>query len=263
MIRVDEKKCIRCYKCLRVCPFSVLEKSKNDIPAVVEGKNCMECMHCAAICPVNAITFSGKAAITGEKIKDLSQGFTEELKQHVMTRRSIRHFQKKPVDKELLTDILNTVRWAPSAKNQHPTKWIIINSKEIVDKMMDIILEYTRETGISPEIISEYEAGNNIVMGEAGTLLVAYGKDNNVNPTGDTYIAMATAELLMQAEGLGTCWCGYLTRSFKTMPKLMELLPPIPEGYSIYASMTVGYPKNEKYKNIPVRLNTVDIQWIE
>jgi len=123
-------------------------------------------------------------------------------------------------------------------------------------------LDHVKLTGTSPEIVSEFEAGNNVVLGDAHTLLIAYARDNAINPSGDTYIAMANIELLFQARGVGTCWCGYFTRFLNLIPDLRALLPDIPAGNSFYASFMLGYPKDEDYGHIPERLKKADIKWV-
>lgn len=261
MIKANKDKCIKCNKCIEICPFSVLEKKDDGFPGVVEGKICIKCMHCAATCPVDAITYDDIEAITDYQIRKQPEGFVDDLKNHVLTRRSYRNFKDEPVDRKIIEEVLDTVRWAPSAKNQHPTKWIVIDSKEILDQMMDAIIQFIKETGMSLEVLPELEGGNNPVMGEARTILIAYARDNAINPPGDTYIAMTTAELLLQSRGIGTCWCGYLTRFLNNVPKLKELLPELPEGNSFYASMMVGYPENEEYIHVPHRLKKAEIEW--
>lgn len=263
MLKVNEKKCVRCYKCLSVCPFTVLEKKENGVPGLVQGKTCLQCMHCASICPVKAYENDGEPAVMDQRIDLLNKEFKEDLVKHIMRRRSIRHFTNEPVDKDVIMKVLDIASWAPSAKNQHPTKYIVVTSKDTINKMMEIILDYVKKTGISPEVVTEYESGNNVVMGEASTLLIAYARDNAVNPPGDTYISMTTAELLFQSQGIGTCWCGYLTRFLNAIPELKELLPQIPEGNSFYASFMMGYPKDEEYIHIPIRVKSADINWVE
>lgn len=50
-IEVDQNKCIECYKCEKVCPFSITTfKDPNNI-------NCIRCGKCIDICPTNALSF--------------------------------------------------------------------------------------------------------------------------------------------------------------------------------------------------------------
>lgn len=254
MIQIDEKKCIACLKCVKVCPFTVLEE--KDGKPVRADKPCLKCMHCGAVCPRDAIFWDGASAVwKDEKKKELSP-----LLDLILHRRSYRHFEQRSVEQALIQEILEYTAWAPSAKNQHPVKWIAVRSRETIDEMMRGILDYVAETGLSPEVAAEYRRGNNVVMGEACTLILAYARENAVNPSQDTAIAMATAELIFQSRGVGTCWAGYLTRMLNGIPALKEMFP-LPEGSRFYGAFMLGYPRNEVYAAIPERLKRAEIEW--
>lgn len=262
MIQINKKKCVGCLKCVKVCPFTVLGV-KGGKPYLKEQKICLKCMHCASACPTEAISFDGRAAVLLHDMRELPERFPEALEQHIQTRRSYRHFEDRPVDRTTLRNALELASWAPSAKNQHPAKWIVVDSKDVIRDMMDCILEYVKKTGNSPEIASEYEnEGNNVVMGTAPTLILCYGRNNAINSPQDVAIAMTTAELILQARGVGTCWAGYLTRLCGAIPKLRDLLPNLPENNSFYGALMAGYPKEETYLRIPERLKRADIQWV-
>ena len=139
---------------------------------------------------------------------------------------------------------------------------MIIEDPDVMDRMMTMILEYVDETGVSPEIASEMETGNNVVMGTAKTLLLAYANDNAISPETDTAIAMTTAELYLQAKGIGTCWAGYLKRMANNIPGIREMLPKIPSSCSFYGAFMLGYPADEEYLHIPQRFKRADIKWV-
>lgn len=260
MIKVNSDRCIGCMTCMTVCPSGVIMED-DGIPKIIPDKFCLRCMHCGAACPTEAITFNDKPAIFPDDIKRLSDGFTGELKNHIMNRRSYRHFSSESVPRKLIEEALQLSCWAPSAKNQHPTKWIVVDSKETVDKIMEEILKYVEETGISSEIAEEMAAGNNMVTGTAGTLILGYALEQAVSPETDTAIAMATAELYLQSKGVGTCWAGYLKRMCNDVPAVRALLPSIPKGSKFYGAFMLGYPEDEKYLHTPQRLKKVHIKW--
>lgn len=260
MIRIDKQKCIGCKKCVSICPFTVLEMADGKAQ-LIENKFCLECLHCAATCPKQAISLEEKAGILDEKVAALPEDFIKLLESHVMTRRSYRHFKENPVERAVLKRALHVASWAPSAKNQHPTNWMVVDSKEIIDQMMQHIVDFVKETGTSPEVLSELEKGNNCVIGTAPTLLLAYAADKTINPLADTSIALTTVELLLQAQGIGTCWAGYLTRFCNAIPQLKELFE-LPEGNSFYAALMLGYPDKEDYPSIPERAKKQEIKWL-
>lgn len=261
MIKIDENVCIECMTCLSVCPFTVLQEIDGK-PQLAEGKFCLDCMHCAAICPTEAITYDEEPAILPEDLPRIGEDFAKDLKNHILMRRSYRHFGEEQVPKGIIEQALRLADWAPSAKNQHTTGWIVIESAETIEAIMGHILDHVEKTGISPEIASEYAAGNNVVMGTAKTLLLAYADDHAISPETDTAIAMTTVELYLQAKGVGTCWAGYLKRMCNNVPEIKALLPEIPEGHSFYGAFMVGYPKDEKYLHIPQRVKKAEIKWV-
>ena len=260
MIEINREVCIGCMTCLTVCPFTVLEETE-DGPRKAAGKNCIGCLHCGAVCPTDAITYNGEPAIYGDELPVISDGFTEDLKNQILMRRSYRHFSEEQVSPLIIKEALDLASWAPSAKNQHPTRWIVIESRELMDRMMELILDYVEKTGISREIVSEMKIGNNVVMGTATSLILAYADDKAISPETDTAIAMTTAEIYLQSRGVGTCWAGYLRRMVNAIPEIRELLPEIPENHRIYGAFMVGYPEDEEYLHIPQRFRRADIKW--
>ena len=127
---------------------------------------------------------------------------------------------------------------------------------------MGYILDNVRKTGNSPEILSEYEIGNNVVMGTAPVILLAYGRNNAISPETDVAIAMTTAELYLQSEGIGTCWAGYLKRFCNSIPEIQQLLPELPDNNSFYGAFMMGYPQHEEYLHVPERVKRADIKWV-
>lgn len=260
MITIDMGKCIGCLKCVYVCPFTALD-NKDGKPELKEDKLCIKCLHCAAVCSQNAISLGGFEGILSEELPKLPEDYHKFVQGHLMTRRSYRNFKPESVPKDILNHALLVSAWAPSAKNQHPTRWIIVNDVDKIRKIMDYILEYVRETGINAEIIKVYERGHNVVVGNAKTLLLAYARTDAINPPVDSALALYNVELILQSQGIGTCWAGYLTRMCNQIPALREMMK-LPEECQFYGSLMVGYPENEKYIHIPNRYKPPDIKWL-
>lgn len=259
MIKIDADKCIGCLRCTRACIFTIIE-ARGGRPVVLEDKlGCARCMHCGLVCPEGAISYNGEPMMVSEDKPLVSNMFRDELESFLLTRRSYRDFRPEPVEDELIRRALELTAWAPSAKNQHPTKYIVVSGREKVEKMMDVIVSYLQESGENPEVLSELARGNNMVLAKAPNLILAYAPDKAVNAPVDTALALNYAELLLQSRGVGTCWAGYLTRMLNKIPGLQEMFP-LPEGCSFYACLLVGWP-TEDYLYVPKRVKQADIVW--
>ena len=261
MITIDQGKCVGCMRCVAVCPFKVLDVV-NDRPDAGEGKMCIKCLHCAAVCPQDAIRLGDLEGSLSAEMPQFPENHPLQVEAQLLTRRSYRHFQQKPVPEQLIKDALRIAAWAPSAKNQHPTKWIVIHRDETIREIMAIILNHVRETQQYLEIDKLYQSGKNVVMGNAKALIIGYARTDAVNPATDTALALYSAELYLQAQGIGTCWAGYLHRMCNQVPRLRELLE-IPEGCQCFGALMTGYPEeDEQYIRIPNRHKQPNIRWI-
>lgn len=260
MINIDPEKCIGCFKCVSVCPFKALN-IENGRPAMRKEKPCIRCLHCAAACAQDAIRLDDLNGILPVDLPERGEDFPGELEGYLLTRRSYRHFKPEQVPGEMINNALRISAWAPSAKNQHPTKWIVVCDENTIKSIMEFILEYVQETGISPEIAQLYESGHNIVMGNAKTLILGYSKTDAINPFVDTALALFNAELMLQAGGIGTCWAGYLTRMCNQVPAVRETIG-LPDGCQVYGALMAGYPDREEYIHIPNRHKLPDIKWL-
>lgn len=261
MININQGRCIECMTCINACAFGALQDVDGS-PQLAQPGMCIRCMHCGAVCPTEAIHFNDEPTIIESDIKKLPEDFASNLKSHIMRRRSYRNFGEEAVSRVVINEALDLACWAPSAKNQHPVKWVVIDNKELIDKITELVLEYVEETGVSCEIAQLFEKGHNVLVGSATTLIVAYARDSAISPETDTAIAMTTAELYLQSKGVGTCWAGYLRKMCNAIPEIRTCILSIPDGYSVYGAFMAGYPdENEKYIHVPERFKRAEIKW--
>lgn len=71
-------------------------------------------------------------------------------------RRSIRKFKTDPVPNEYIDKILESARWTMSGGNAQPWQFIVIQKKEIKEKLADIYCSY-RELSLSVELTRQEE----------------------------------------------------------------------------------------------------------
>lgn len=144
-----------------------------------------------------------------------------ELEQAIYSRRSIRKYIDKPVEKEILEKIINAGMWAPSACNVQGWKFIVIDDKKV---MNDII-----ENGAAAFLKNAHQA-----------IVVLY--DNQTDNTEyNDYVQSASAciqNMLLMAHSLsvGTCWVNFLP-SKKKFRKILN----VPSSYDPIALISLGY----------------------
>ena len=176
--------------------------------------------------------------------------FTEILK----NRRSIRRYQEKPVPVELIKSITNDSILAPSAGNEQPWKFIIVNNKEMIDRismeckknMLERIASNPNDYAKKYEKMLRNEAFH--IFYHAPAVIFILGEEGLKNLYVDC--ALAASYLMMSAtsKGLGTCWVNFATEIGDS--ELRNELG-LPDNHRIVAPIALGYP--EKIPGIPHR----------
>lgn len=144
----------------------------------------------------------------------------------LIQRRSIRRYRTDPVPKEQVEQLLKAAFYAPSAKNQHPLHYIVVDQKET-------LLSF--QSFHQSAAMFEKAPMAIIVCGDAAQCWATW-RDDAAAAT--TNICNAAYEL-----GLGTCWCGLYPRDVRVdgMKKAMKL----PGNIMPYSLIAVGYPDQE------------------
>ncbi len=149
-----------------------------------------------------------------------------DLMEAIKNRRSIRRYKESPVPENLLKEVLNAARLAPSADNSQPWKIVVVRDEDVRSKL------------------SAACNGQKFVL-QAPVLLVVCGIPEEAFQTVGGYmsshvidasIALDHLTLAAHACGLGTCWIA----AFKE-DKVRSMLG-IPEDVRVVALTPLGYP---------------------
>lgn len=135
-----------------------------------------------------------------------------EVIEAIKNRKSVRKFKDIEIKKEIIEDILNCGRLAPSAKNKQPWFFVIV-SKEIKNKIADIMIDYTIESGDNDEnTIYGFESSVNstaYTIKQAPILILIFRKKDNNWIIGDNLSIGACVEnMCLRATELniGSLW---------------------------------------------------------
>ncbi|MFC1803347.1 nitroreductase family protein [Thermoproteota archaeon] len=146
----------------------------------------------------------------------------------IMNRRSIRKYTEKKIPEETITTLLKAGMNAPSAHNRQPWHFIIIDNKEILNK------------------IPEYHQYSKMLE-HASHAIIVLG-DNEIQNT-DFWIhdcSAATENILIaaQAMGLGAVWLG--VHPSEKLIKGTKKLFNIPDHITPLGIISLGFPAENK-----------------
>lgn len=147
-----------------------------------------------------------------------------DILEFITSRRSIRKFLDKPLEKEHLDKILEAARWAPSAGNCQPWRFIVVTDRKKI-KNFDPFFHQPWVLN-APAII--------VVLSSPEDSRRRYGSGS------EWYIqdcAAATQNMLLMAHGLGlgAVWIGAFSK--EAVRKELE----IPSQYEVFSLICLGY----------------------
>jgi nitroreductase len=140
-------------------------------------------------------------------------------------RRSIRQYTQEAVDEELIQKLLAAAMQAPSARNQQPWQFVVIDDRSILEQI--------------PAIMP-----NALMAAKAPAAILVCGDMDLERSEGywvvDCAAAVENMLLAAHALGLGACWCGVFPREPR-MEGLRRLigLPPKVVAHSL---VVLGQP---------------------
>lgn len=147
----------------------------------------------------------------------------------ILSRRSIRRYTDQPVPDEVVHDLLKAAMSAPSAGNQQPWHWVVINERRILNEI----------PGIHPYSAMLKEAPLAVLV--CGDLKLETNKGYWVQ---DCSAATQNLLLAAHATGLGAVWLGVYPREERVVA-LRKLLG-LPEHIVPLALVAIGYPAEAK-----------------
>ncbi|MGE5528113.1 MAG: nitroreductase family protein [Patescibacteria group bacterium] len=135
------------------------------------------------------------------------------------TRRSIRRYEPRPVPREILLDILDCARLAPSGYNRQHWVFVCVTEKALRERLA-----------------GEAEYGRFIA--EAGACVAVFGLRGTECLVEDCCAAAENIIIAARAHGLGTCWVNSHRKEHSA--RIEEILG-CPAEYELVALIAVGY----------------------
>lgn len=146
----------------------------------------------------------------------------------IVTRRSIRQFRAEPIPQEILRDVVNAGRLAPSAANRQPLEFIVVDK---ADKK-ELVFPCLKWAGyIAPD--------GNPKLGQEPQAYIVVLVNNAIREKGFEWDSGAALENMILAaweKGIGSCWIISMEKE-----RVKELLG-VPDSHKIDSVLALGYP---------------------
>jgi len=291
VMRADPDKCTSCGLCLQNCPFKCWVMDENEVPKMKEEYACFSCFNCMVACPVDAISivetyhvdegffdygyYPFKMPLEPQDAEGKPAEWTE-VEKTVLERRSVRNFKDDPVPESLIRRVLEAGRFAPSAGNHQPWKFVVVTDKDFIRELEEAA------HGIVNMMHSAYH-NDAMVMGlvqmlgdpmpvgifdprvQGGVGCVARKElPSYLNPPAVIFLATndkaaapdlqagicgQNMNLAAQALGLGFCWSGFGSM-VENIPELKAKLG-FEAPWRIATTIALGYPKFKQKGVVP------------
>ncbi|KYK26241.1 nitroreductase [Euryarchaeota archaeon SM23-78] len=136
----------------------------------------------------------------------------------IKRRRSYRSYTDKKISKNILKEIIDCARLAPTAINVQPSEFVVITNKEMLKKVADI---------------TDY---GKFIKNAAACIIVLCKETKYYLEDG----CAATENILIAAESfsIGSCWVAGDKKAY--CKKILELIGA-PETYKVVSILSLGY----------------------
>jgi nitroreductase/NAD-dependent dihydropyrimidine dehydrogenase PreA subunit len=271
-VTVDPEKCKHDGICAAECPMMLIEMNTNtSLPEAVSGaeERCVQCGHCVTVCPHAALSIVGINVQDCQPLKKALLIPEDQVGQLIKSRRSIRNYRNKNIEREKLSKLIDIARYAPTGGNSQMVQWLVINSHDEVKKVAAATIDFMQglvnqnhplaERYNLQSLVKRWDSGIDGILRGAPALVVAHAPKEYGLATVDCTIALSYLDITASSVGLGCCWAGFfmIASQSASVSKILAL----PEGNICVGGLMIGYP-NYHYQRIPPR-KEAKILWRE
>lgn len=288
VIKADPEKCNGCGLCIQNCVFACLEMDKDNLPKKKSNYVCFSCFNCMAACPEGALsivqTFSVKDDFFDTQFPPIKLPLDPmdaegkpaewtEVERLIMNRRSVRNLKKDPVPEPLIRRVLEAGRFAPSAGNHQPWKFVVVTDKQFIRQIEEacqsVVVGFhamlTNDEQVVDSVktvpIGTYDPrvrhGINCVvrkelkifLNNPAVVIFIGSNKKMVGPEMHTGICVQNMNLAAMALGLGFCWSNFGT-FVNFIPEIVAKLG-FKDPWTVTETAVMGYPAFKQEGIVP------------
>ncbi len=177
----------------------------------------------------------------------------------IKSRRSTRKFKDEMVSEEMIHQVIEAGRYAPSGGNSQSTHFIVIQRKQVLDKLADLAREEFAKMEIQENTykslvnsINASKKGNYVFHYSCPVLIVTANKKGYGNNIADCACAIENMMLMANALDLGSVWINQL-RWLNENPVILDAMKELglEEDERVYGALALGYADTQD--GLPVR----------
>lgn len=268
LIRVNDSSCIRCGRCVKVCPSQIFvqEKAGGDV-TLHKPENCIVCGHCVAACPTGSVEHAEFPAGRVHAADYAAMPTPEQVELLLAVRRSNRALTTRPVPQEMLDRIIAAADRAPTASNARQLGYTLVTDPA----QLRAIAEYTlgvfgklekrllhplvkpwlsrivpgvyRYVPVFKRLRREYAEGRDRILRGATAVLFIHAPKANRFGAEDANLAYQNASLMAEALGVSQIYMGFVLTALRQdkQEKLAGMLGL--DDRRICAVMALGMPQ--------------------
>lgn len=177
----------------------------------------------------------------------------------LLNRRSIRKYEQEQIKDEELQAILEAGKYAPSAMNQQPWHFTVVQNKEVLQRINEACKAAFAKSG-NKHFEERAKAENFAIFYNAPTLIIVSGDQKAIAPQNDGSLALGNMLIAAESLGIGSCWIHAINFLFSTEEgQSFKQELGIPEGYAPVGSGAFGYKAAAHPSPAPRKEGTVTI----
>ncbi len=183
-----------------------------------------------------------------------------DLQQAIRSRRAVRAFSSEPVGRALLLRLIDAAIQAPSAVNQQPWSFTVIEDRAVLARISGESKAHILASPphvVSSDHLQLLRDPKFDIFYHAPALIVISSVAANQWAVENCALAAENLMLAACAEGLGSCWIGFAQTWLASAAGKAVL--GVPPGYLPVAPIIVGHPQGVP---TPVPRKPPEIRWI-